>query len=64
MSEKHELSLLTARDISRVLNVQASTVYSWVKKRKIPHIKLGDKTIRFDYKDVQKWINQNKQNQL
>ena len=35
-------SLLRASDVAKILGVAESTVYSWTKKKVIPHCKIGN----------------------
>ncbi len=48
--------LLTARQVSDLLEVKISTVYDWVHRGMIPYVKLG-RLIRFKKAEVFQWIN-------
>ena len=54
--------MLTVTQVSRMLNIKASTIYSWVGLGKIPHVKIHG-LIRFDPQDLRKWIDSFKNNQ-
>lgn len=41
---------------SRILNVRRETLYSWVCRRRIPHIRLGPRCIRFSRAELNRWI--------
>jgi excisionase family DNA binding protein len=44
--------LVTAREISRVLGVGASTLYVMAKKNRVPHYKIGETGIRYRMSEV------------
>ena len=47
--------LLTARQISDLLEVKISTVYDWVHREVIPYVKLG-RLIRFKKAEIFHWV--------
>lgn len=47
--------LLTARQVSELLEVKISTVYDWVYRGMIPHVKLG-RLIRFKKAEMFRWV--------
>ena len=47
--------LLTARQVSELLEVKTSTVYDWASRGTIPFVKLG-RLIRFKKSDVFRWV--------
>jgi len=44
-----------------LLNISKSTLYSYIGKQKIPHIKLDSKLL-FSEKDIIQWLESKKQN--
>ncbi len=48
--------LKTIKDISEYLNVKERTIYSWINKGTIPHIKLTNKVIRFNLNTINEWL--------
>jgi len=52
--------LLTAEQVSKMLNVRVSTVYEWARMDYIPHIHLGTgrkkPLVRFSPTAVQEWL--------
>lgn len=56
-------NLMSIKETSQVLNVRVNTLYGWVCQRKIPYIKLG-RLVRFDAQDIDKWIQDQKVNEL
>lgn len=49
--------LLTAADVAQMLDVQVSTILAWVRAKKIDHIRLSRKMIRFRMETIQKFLN-------
>ena len=47
---------LTSKDLERKYQISRSTVDNW-KKEGLPFIKIG-RSVRFDEKEVEKWINE------
>lgn len=47
--------LLTAKQVSELLEVKTSTVYDWVYRDVIPYIKLG-RLVRFKKTDIFHWL--------
>ncbi|HOE68033.1 MAG TPA: helix-turn-helix domain-containing protein [Candidatus Omnitrophota bacterium] len=50
--------LMTARQVSELLEVNPSTVYQWVHLGLIPYVKLG-KCVRFKKIELFRWIDKN-----
>jgi len=50
---------MTAKELSKLLQVDLSTVYLWTHTEFIPHFKLG-RCVRFREKDVLEWAKQRK----
>lgn len=48
--------LLTAEDVSKLLSIELSTLYNWTYRKKIPHIKLSNKLLRFRLSEIESWI--------
>jgi len=44
--------LLTKEDLARKLNVSPDTIQTWTIRKKIPHFRLGHKTVRYSYPAV------------
>lgn len=47
--------LLTARQVSELLEVKISTVYDWVHRGVIPYVKLG-RLLRFKKTEIFRWV--------
>jgi len=52
---------LTIKELSGYLNVSVHTLYAWVRKDRIPHLKLNG-LLRFDEEDIAKWLENNRSN--
>lgn len=52
--------LLNAKEVAEVLGVEISTIYDWVYRKKIEHIKIG-KLLRFNPETLQDYINNHTQ---
>ncbi len=50
--------LMTAKQVSELIEVKPSTVYQWVHLGLIPYVKLG-KCVRFRKADLFRWIDKN-----
>jgi excisionase family DNA binding protein len=51
--------LLTAHEAARLLHVPRSTLYELVRSRGLPHVRIGDRALRFTRTDLEEWIAQN-----
>ncbi len=47
--------LLTAKQVSELLEVKISTIYDWVYRDLIPYVKLG-RLIRFKKQELFRWV--------
>jgi excisionase family DNA binding protein len=52
--------LLEVEKAAKYLGVSEKTLYKWVTLKQIPYIKLSHKCLRFDMRDLDKWINEKK----
>jgi len=50
-----EKRLLNIKELSTLIGVSVSTLYTWVSQRRIPYVKCGH-SVRFDLEDINKWI--------
>ena len=50
--------LMTAKQVSELIEVRPSTVYQWVHAGLIPYVKLG-KCVRFKKDELFRWIDKN-----
>lgn len=51
--------LLDAGEAARLLRVPRSTLYELVRTRGLPHIRIGDRGLRFTRQDLETWVMEN-----
>lgn len=51
--------LLTSDEAARLLHVPRSTLYELVRSRGLPHVRIGDRALRFMRADLEDWIAEN-----
>lgn len=51
--------LLDAREAAKMLHVPRSTLYELVRSRGLPHVRIGDRGLRFTRADLNDWIAEN-----
>jgi len=49
------MQLIDIQTLSALLSVKPKTIYDWVHKNSIPHVKLG-KLVRFDENEIKRWV--------
>ena len=49
------MKIVTIKEISKLLKVKESTLYSWVHSGKIPSFKING-LIRFDIEEIEAWV--------
>lgn len=59
MIGNNEMRLSTIKEVSILLNVKASTLYSWVHNGSIPYHKLNG-LVRFDLNEIEAWVKSSK----
>lgn len=55
-TSESEDRLLDVNEAARMLGVKPKTVYDWAYQRRIPSVKLFDKSLRFRLSTIQKLI--------
>ena len=50
--------LMDIDDLAEMLGAKKTMIYSWIAGKKIPHIKLTDKIVKFREKDIMAWLAQ------
>lgn len=48
--------LLTADEAAELLHVPRSTVYELVRSRGLPHVRIGDRGLRFTRGGLEEWV--------
>ena len=51
--------LLDAGEAARLLRVPRSTLYELVRTRGLPHIRIGERGLRFTRQDLETWVMEN-----
>jgi excisionase family DNA binding protein len=51
--------LLTADEAAQLLHVPRSTLYELVRSRGLPHVRIGDRGLRFTHSDLEDWVTAN-----
>ncbi|HXR30903.1 MAG TPA: helix-turn-helix domain-containing protein [Solirubrobacterales bacterium] len=50
--------LLDANEASQLLRVPRSTLYELVRSRGLPHVRIGDRGLRFTRSDLESWVSE------
>jgi excisionase family DNA binding protein len=51
--------LIDAVELSKRLNIKKGTLYDWVRRGKIPFVRL-ESLVRFDVQDIDQWLQEKK----
>jgi predicted DNA-binding transcriptional regulator AlpA len=51
--------LINTKQLCNWLGISENTAYNWRKNQKLPFIKLTKKTIKYDKKEIIKWLQDN-----
>jgi excisionase family DNA binding protein len=51
--------LLDASEPASLLNVPRATVYELVRSRGLPHVRIGERGLRFTRADLARWVAEN-----
>jgi excisionase family DNA binding protein len=54
------IQLVRPDELAKSLGVPKVTIYTWVRRGILPHIRLGVKCIRFDPDEINTWITERK----
>ena len=50
------MKLITYKKAAEYLDLPVGTLYAWVHEKKIPHVRLGKRTVRFDQDELARWV--------
>lgn len=53
---------MSYQELSEEVGININTLYSMVKKKKIPHQRLSLRLVRFDRIEIDKWLDETKVN--
>jgi excisionase family DNA binding protein len=48
--------LVTYAEASKILNLKLGTLYALVAQRRVPHVRLGRRLVRFARGELQEWV--------
>lgn len=51
--------LLDAHEAAEPLHVPRSTLYELVRSRGLPHVRIGDRGLRFTRPELERWVGEN-----
>jgi excisionase family DNA binding protein len=51
--------LLDANQAAQLLHVPRSTLYELVRSRGLPHVRIGQRGLRFTREDLARWVGEN-----
>ena len=49
-------NLIGYKEAALYLGIELGTLYSWVHRKRIPHIRFGSRCIRFNVRDLDAWV--------
>jgi excisionase family DNA binding protein len=52
------------RELAEYLGISIYTVDAWVSQKRIPFIKMGGRKVMFDKKEIEKWIDEQRVEQI
>lgn len=48
--------LITYQELAEHLGLPIGTLYAWVSEKRIPHIRLGGRLVRFRWTEIDRWL--------
>ena len=51
-----EFDLMTYGQVSKMLGIPRGTLYAWVFERRVPHVRLGKRMVRFSRQEICDWV--------
>jgi excisionase family DNA binding protein len=51
-----EDELMTYAEVGKMTGIKLGTLYAKVKDKKIPHVRLGKRMVRFRRAEIQQWL--------
>ncbi len=56
-----EKRYLNIDETSEYLGTPVPTLYTWVSLRKIPHLKISRRCLKFDIKELEQWLDKKRE---
>ena len=50
------MELLTYDQAAHLVNVPTGTLYAWVSQRRVPHVRISARLVRFDREALEAWL--------
>jgi excisionase family DNA binding protein len=50
------MKLIPYHEAAKLLHVPVGTLYAWVHENRVPHVRLGARTVRFDVAALEAWV--------
>lgn len=50
------MELLTPEEVAKILKVDKRTIYYWIERKTLPHVRINRKVIRFRPVDIEEFI--------
>lgn len=54
--KEETVELIGYSEASRLLGIPVATLYNWVSLKRIPHIRMSKRMVRFDPERIRRWI--------
>ena len=51
-----EKRYISVKELSEYIGIKVQTIYNWTYARKIPYHKFGNGIVRFDLKDIERFL--------
>jgi len=55
------MKLISYQKAAELLDLPIGTLYAWVHEKRIPHVRLGPRTVRFDQDELRAWVEARRQ---
>ena len=55
------MKLITYQKAAALLDLPVGTLYAWVHQKRVPHLRLGPRTVRFDEDELRAWVAERRQ---
>lgn len=55
--------LLTVNDVCKIFNIEKTTLYAWIAKKRIPVIKISGRMVRFKMSEIERWLSEKSHNE-
>ena len=56
LTDQELARLLTYQELAKLLGIKVNTLYTLVSQRRIPHVRIGSRLVRFDRRQIERWL--------